>query len=212
MTIFHCPSCRHKYMLKSKPGKTFTCPDCGYRAPFNIVLNAQNNISMKVTNTASTSDYSSQDKTKVALGMQDKTKIVESLTDKTIVDFDPVNDSFGEKTKLVESLQKPAERFLHVTFGNMKGNVKLPLSGQFTLGRNSSDSNAQIKLTPDSSMSRIHAGMRVISQQGKILYQVTSIKNSNPVVLNGIPIGKGQACTLKAGDMMQMGNTKLIFK
>ena len=198
-------------MLKSKPGKTFKCPACGYSAPFNIVLSGQDDLSMKVTNTdnppLSSSSYSDK-----VLSSHDKTRIVESLQGKTTVDTSLAGSDDGEKTKLVLGLQRPKQWVFHVSFGNVKGVINLPSSGQFTLGRNSSDSTAQIKLTPDAAMSRVHAGMRVISQQGQPAYQVTSIKTSNPVYINGITIPKGKPYTLKAGDMLQMGETKLIFK
>ena len=100
-----------------------------------------------------------------------------------------------------------------VTFnGQNYGVVKLPNGKSFTVGRRSSDSKAQIQLTPDIAMSRIHAGMRTVQVNGQVVYQITSAKANNPVFVNAMPIAPGKACNLKTGDKVQMGNTILVFR
>ena len=84
--------------------------------------------------------------------------------------------------------------------------------GNYELGRLSSDSNAKIKIAPDMAMSRIHAGMRTTKINGQIVYQITSVKNENPVYVNNQPVGKGKACSLKNGDMIRMGDTTMVFR
>lgn len=133
--------------------------------------------------------------------MDQKTRVVDSIN--------------GEKTILVPGLQqKRRKAYLQIYFKGMDfGNIGLPDSGFFNLGRRSSDSTASIKLTPDMSMSRVHAGMRTVkTPAGQIVYQITPAKEKNPVFVNGAAVGKGKAFNLKNGDKIRMGETDIIFK
>ena len=133
----------------------------------------------------------------------DKTRMVEGLNQDV-------------KTRLVPGLQtQPQKRavFQMSYQGRSYGVINLPYGNFYNLGRQSSDSKAQIKLTPDISMSRIHAGMRTIqTPQGYVVYQITSAKNSNPVYVNGNPVPQGKSVNLKNGDTLRMGETTLVFR
>lgn len=124
--------------------------------------------------------------------------------------------NFGEKTMLVPGLQQPSNKtaIFNIAYKGVSiGKVVLPQNGNFNLGRRSSDSAAQIKLAPDMTMSRVHAAMRTVrTNDGKINYQITTIKPENPVFVNGVMIEKGKICTLKLGDRIQLGETVLTFK
>lgn len=101
---------------------------------------------------------------------------------------------------------------MQVSFNNHPfSTIPLPF-GNYELGRLSSDSNAKVKITPDLSMSRIHAGMRTIKMNGQIVYQITSVKDENPVYVNNQPIKKGKAYSLKNGDQIKMGDTTMLFR
>ena len=207
--IIKCPNCGFRYELQRRPPATFHCRKCSFTIPFQIVLNEQNsNLSMDVTNSDAnisgdstvvvpTNGSNLGNKTEVvAIPESDHTKVVAGL---------------GDKTKVVPSLQQK-RGMLQVTFNNRPySTIPLPY-GNYELGRLSSDSNAKIKIAPDMAMSRIHAGMRTTKINGQIVYQITSVKNENPVYVNNQPVGKGKACSLKNGDMIRMGDTTMVFR
>ena len=120
----------------------------------------------------------------------------------------------GLKTRLIPELQQKSKGILQVSFQGMSfGTISLPHGNYYNLGRKSSDSTAQIKITPDIAMSRIHAGMRTVkTPAGQIVYQITSVKTENPVYVNGHAIPKGKAYSLKTGDMIKMGETLMRFQ
>lgn len=127
-----------------------------------------------------------------------------------------VTNIVGEKTMLVPGLQTSSIKtatFQIIYKGVKLGDITLPRTGNYNLGRRSSDCKAQIKVAPDMTMSRLHAAMRTVKAvDGKIMYQITTIKPENPVYVNGTEIGKGKICNLKTGDKVRLGETELIFK
>lgn len=203
--IITCPNCGCKYNLTRKPPVTFHCRKCSFTVPFNIVLyENKNSLSMVSTNAEGNSGINIRSISQQTMGgetvVEEKTRVVDSLR-------------LSEKTSLVPGLQQKSKGILQITFkGRNFGTIVLPRGNFFNLGRLSSDGNANIKLTPDISMSRIHAGMRSVSINGQIVYQINSAKESNPVYVNGKPIPKGKAFNLKSGDMLRMGDTTMIFK
>ena len=74
-----------------------------------------------------------------------------------------------------------------------------------------SDSTATLQLAPDISMSRQHARLSVQLVAGKLMAQIVSMKANNPVIVNGKVFAAGQSCTLKSGDSLQLGMTKILF-
>lgn len=83
--------------------------------------------------------------------------------------------------------------------------------GIYILGRKSSDSTATLQLAPDISMSRQHARLAVQTVGGKLMAQIVGLKTNNPIIINGKLYAAGQPCTLKAGDKLQLGMTKIVF-
>lgn len=199
--IIRCPNCGTLFNLTTKPSKTFKCPKCKYSTPFSVVLSDTDNSWDKVTNAEPGLDADNNSQPTTSPG-SDATRIATNV--------------IGEKTMLVPGLQAPTAKraALRLRYRGVDcGIVQLPPSGNFSLGRKSSDSTAQIRLTPDISMSRIHAGMRTLkTQTGLTIYQITSAKVDNPVFVNGQPIAKGKACNLKNGDKLRMGETDIIFQ
>lgn len=83
--------------------------------------------------------------------------------------------------------------------------------GVYILGRMSSDSMATLKLAPDICMSRQHARLAVQMVGGKMMAQIIGLKKDNPIFVNGKIYAAGQPCTLKSGDNIQLGSTRIIF-
>lgn len=189
--IIKCPNCNSLFKLNQKPSKTFSCPKCQYRAPFEAIMK-QNEASVTQP------DHSAPNV--IPTGGSEATKVV----------------NFGEKTQLVPGLQQPIPKTatLNISFKGVGiGKVNLPKSGNYNLGRRSSDSAAHIKLAPDMTMSRVHAAMRTLrANDGSLHYQITTIKPENPVYVNGNMIEKGKVYSLKTGDKIQMGETIMTFK
>lgn len=228
-TIITCPACKRQFNLKHKAPRIFTCPKCSFTTSFTSVLGgaqAPNNDKVPTSDglptqpngygpvpspiqtlPGGTGDSTIVDpsllggKTEIVAGLGGgKTKVVAGL------------GGGGGKTEVIESLQPKKFGFKMVFKGSYPVTITLPTQGQFTLGRKSSDSTANIKLSPDMAMSRVHAGMRVIMLPGGGRgFQITSAKDANPVYVNGMPIAKGQAVNLKAGDKIRLGETELVF-
>ena len=83
--------------------------------------------------------------------------------------------------------------------------------GVYILGRKSSDSTATLQLAPDISMSRQHARLAVQMVGGRLMVQVVGLKDNNPLFVNGKMYPAGQPCTLKTGDTLQLGTTKIVL-
>ena len=216
--IIKCPNCGRRFDLQRQPPITFRCPKCSFTVPFSIVLHEQNAESKSVTTSADdkpvagSGALADSQETQVVSGKS--TRVVDNLqNDKTRV-VDGLNQCV--KTRFVPGLQlQPQKRaiFQMAYQGRSYGVINLPYGKFYNLGRQSSDSKAQIKLTPDISMSRIHAGMRTVqTPQGQVVYQITSAKNSNPVYVNGNPVPQGKSVSLKNGDTLRMGETTLVFR
>ncbi len=188
--IIKCPECGKIYNLKQKPSKNFYCPSCHYKAPFKQIIDysMHSDDFNNRTTVAESTNIDNNEKTRVAI------------------------NTIGDKTMLVPGLQQQKASFQISYKGVKMGTATLPPTGNYNLGRRSSDSKAQIKLSPDMTMSRVHAAMRVMKgPDGNPAYQITTIKPENPVYVNGNEIGRGKICVLKNGDRVRLGETDLVF-
>lgn len=105
----------------------------------------------------------------------------------------------------------------HMVASPLKGKIVLEIlstgdrialaEGQYTIGRRSSDSKANVQIAPDPYMSRLHARLAAKLVGGRFIAQVCTIKDSNPVFLNGKACNAGQPYTLHTGDRLKMGET-----
>lgn len=194
--IIKCPNCSSLFKLNNKPSKNFCCPKCRYKTAFDKVLNSDDSPVTQADHTSAAPVTNAEGGATAC----EATKVV----------------NFGEKTMLVPGLQQSAPKTatLHISFKGVNiGKVDLPKKGNYNLGRRSSDSRAQIKLAPDMTMSRLHAAMRTVrTNDGRLDYQITTIKSENPVCVNGLIIEKGKICSLKPGDRIHLGETVLTFK
>lgn len=216
--IIKCPNCGRRFDLQRQPPTSFRCPKCSFTVPFSVVLHNQKPDPNPVVTSADDMPIAGNntlvDSQETQVISEKPTRVVDNLqNDKTRVVAGLNQDV---KTRLVQGLQpQPQKRavFQMSYQGRSYGVVNLPYGKFYNLGRQSADSKAQIKLTPDISMSRIHAGMRTIqTPQGQVIYQITSAKNSNPVYVNGNPVPQGKSVNLKNGDTLKMGETTLIFR
>lgn len=78
--------------------------------------------------------------------------------------------------------------------------------GRYTLGRDSADSKASVRLAPDKYMSRLHAGISV----GNGSARLTNQSNTSPIVVNGRKLEFGRSVEIHPGDNIQIGATKII--
>ena len=216
--IITCPNCGRRFDLQRQPPTTFRCPKCSFTVPFSVVLHNQKSESKPVSTSTDDMPVAGNktlvDSNETQVINEKPTRVVDNLqNDKTRM-VEGLNQDV--KTRLVPGLQtQPQKRavFQMSYQGRSYGVINLPYGNFYNLGRQSSDSKAQIKLTPDISMSRIHAGMRTIqSAQGQVIYQITSAKSSNPVYVNGNPVPQGKSVNLKNGDTLRMGETTLVFR
>lgn len=77
--------------------------------------------------------------------------------------------------------------------------------GQYTLGRDSADSKASLRLAPDPYMSRLHAGLVVARGKARI----TNQSNTSPIGINGQALKFGHSAYLNNGDNLQIGATDI---
>lgn len=165
--IIKCPNCGRRFDLQRQPPATFRCPKCSFTVPFSIMLHEQNSESKPVSTSADDMPVAGNntlvDSQETQVVSEKPTRVVDNLqNDKTRV-VNGLNQDV--KTKFVPGLQQQPQKravFQMSYEGRNYGVINLPYGNFYNLGRQSSDSKAQIKLTPDISMSRIHAGMRTI--------------------------------------------------
>lgn len=191
--VITCPICRRKFKITGDPNvfknDAFRCPKCGYAAPFSVVLNWNQYTTTKPTSSPQhTSDIANK-----------KTTIATNIP------------APNEKTKISsEDAPSPStEAYLSMPALNRRFKLK---QGNFVLGRNSSDSKADIRLAPDPYMSREQALLRVGRSGNQTICQLTPLKTNNPVYLNGQPISLNTMATLHSGDKITMGKTTINFE
>lgn len=113
-----------------------------------------------------------------------------------------------KKTKVRAGANLEVKAYLTVA-GNGTKYVLTP--GIYILGRQSSDSMASLQLAPDISMSRKHARLAVQKVGGKVMAQIIGLKAENPIIVNDRILPAGQPYTLKPGDSLQFGATRVIY-
>lgn len=122
----------------------------------------------------------------------------------------PNNDENYLKEKPTEIVKKNILHNVILNILNTGDRIAIG-EGQYTIGRRSSDSTANVQLAPDPYMSRLHAKMAAKLVGNKWIVQVCSLKSSNPVFLNGQPCLVSKPYTLRTGDKLQMGNTQIVI-
>ena len=119
-----------------------------------------------------------------------------------------VSQGMHSATKVAPGIGMQSKAYISV-IGN---NARYVLSqGVYVLGRKSSDSTASLQLAQDISMSRQHARLAVQTVGGKLMAQIVGLKANNPIFVNGKMYAAGQPYTLKSGDRIQLGMTRIVF-
>lgn len=198
--IIKCPSCGRRFELRHKAPVTFSCPKCNYRAPFSEVMENEH-ASMMDTPPAFNGGATVQDSRPTeVVNVNDK-------DGKTSVHNVDSQMAGSDKTQVVFKTGH-----LHVMQGNrIVQDIKLG-TGVYTLGRMSSDSTANIKIAPDTYMSRVHARMKVVAGTGSVnQYILTPLKDNNPVYVENREIPYGKSAVLRSGCKIVMGATTVIF-
>lgn len=130
------------------------------------------------------------------------------ITHSEVKDAPQANQGMHYATKVSPAAGTQSKAYITV----MGSNARFVLTqGVYVLGRKSSDSTATLQLAPDISMSRQHARLAVQAVGGKLMAQIIGLKANNPVYVNGKMYAAGQPCTLKAGDRLQLGMTRILF-
>ncbi|MBR2016638.1 MAG: FHA domain-containing protein [Prevotella sp.] len=111
-------------------------------------------------------------------------------------------------TKISQNIGMQQKAYITIIGTNAKFVID---QGVYILGRKSSDSTATLQLSPDISMSRQHARLTVQIVGGKLMAQIIGLKTNNPIFVNGKVYMVGQPCTLRDGDKIQLGMTKILF-
>lgn len=179
--IITCPICRKQYKLTPKDPKTL----------------AQKTFSCP--NCRYTTPFPTLIKELAAPQPVTRSEGIEAST---------LSQKMHSATRVSQNAGIQAKAFITV-IGN---NARFVLNqGIYVLGRKSSDSTATLQLAPDISMSRQHARLAVQMVGGKLMAQIVGLKANNPIFINGKVYAAGQPCTLKSGDKLQLGMTRIIF-
>lgn len=84
--------------------------------------------------------------------------------------------------------------------------------GVYTLGRDSSDSRASLRIAPDPYMSRLQAGLEVSPGTAGTKCRVVGLNATNPVFVNNVRLEPNTGVSLKNGDRLLLGMTKVIVR
>ena len=120
----------------------------------------------------------------------------------------PLYQKMHSATKVSQNIGLQSKAYITVIGSNARFVLN---QGIYVLGRKSSDSTATLQLAPDISMSRQHARLAVQMVGGKLMAQIIGLKANNPIFVNGKVYPAGQPCTLKSGDKLQLGMTRIVF-
>lgn len=112
----------------------------------------------------------------------------------------------GNKTQVADVQKRPL-----LIVESMKRSFRLS-NGEYILGRESSDSQANIKLAPDPYMSRCHARLRVgRTANGEMAANLTAMNSQNDIFINNKRLPVGATARLRPGDVILLGTTKVKY-
>lgn len=94
-----------------------------------------------------------------------------------------------------------------------KSGRSFPLAqGSYTVGRDSSDSRATLKLAPDPYMSRVHARIDVTPVMAGVSVSIIPMNSANDVFVNNARCNPGVPVPLHDGDSILLGMTTVRVK
>lgn len=185
-----CPGCSRKYLIRGTDEvlrrEMFECTHCGLQAPFSVVQDWSLTFSKKKG------------------GTQSKPSQTTSSSE-----HKPEIQDVRHTLVTGRQILKGQRAFLNMPDFNRKLEIH---EGTWVLGRQSSDSSADIRLAPDAYMSREHALLEVKSRDGRMTYMLKALKTNNPVYLNKSRINSSDVVMLQPGDTIVMGRTTIKFE
>lgn len=183
-----CPQCNGRFTLKAPNfqimvPKLFRCPKCGFSVPFGQLMAS---AAIPVQTMRSATPPAAPLHTNIAGAARPS--------------------AAGRKTS-IESSAKLAT--LTVQDTGRKFNLS---QGNYTIGRECSDSRASLQIAPDQYISRLQAQLQVVlSVNGQADCVVVGMAATNPIFVNNVRIAPGQAARLKNGDIILLGMTKVVI-
>ena len=187
--VVTCPGCSHKFKVTGSDEvlrkEMFVCSNCGLQAPFSAVQDWSSMFHGK--NKQKTQKSSPKENSSQVSGFQD------------------------ERHTMVTGRYVHAGQLAFLVIPDINRRIELH-SGAFVLGRQSSDSKADIKLAPDPYMSRDHALLEVSLMNGRQSFKIKALKDNNPVYINNSMIRPSDVVLLQPGDIIVMGRTKIVFE
>lgn len=183
-----CPKCKSRFKItvdsiQKLDGQSFSCPKCKSRTPFAALLPAA----------AVANDL------KTHIGGAAPVAMKTNIQPAAPVGQQPMKTHIathvGPKL-IVQGL----DNTINLTAGN------------FTLGRDSSDSRATIRIAPDMYMSRLHAQLAVTLEGNRWKCIICSVKDENPAYVNSTKVPSKAGIVLQDGDKIIMGTTTVVYK
>lgn len=87
--------------------------------------------------------------------------------------------------------------------------------GKYTMGRDSADSRASLKIAPDKYMSRMQAVIDITQSPNPAVplnVVIQNLSQTSPVYVNAQQLGPGMTMGVKNGDVLLLGMTKVKLK
>lgn len=216
----HCGSTIHMKKKKTQTNCKITCPGCQH--PLNILFDV--NADPQIYSFLSQPIPKAEKAGESAQDSQNETPRPEMPKHKTIYkkhheraryyeDEIPGEDHVKQYSNKSHSRPKLRES-LYITrkkmFGLVSERYKLRV-GETIIGREDDELRSDIGLTGDSSISRRSISINIVADEYGFDYVLKVLNASNPVLLNGKQIFKGEKEFLELGDVITIGHTNLKF-
>lgn len=201
---FQCPRCRAGFSIKNATPaavarQTFRCPKCGHTAPLSQILGGASSPGAHPATQIGGIPGSPKTQIGGAPGIvggmpgTPKTQIAGAMAG-------------GAKTQIAGGAGAPV-----VTLTVMPSGRRIPLpQGVYTLGRDSSDSRASLRIAPDPYMSRLQARLEVMTSQVGPVCRIIGLSPTNPVMINNRPTNQNFGVDLRNGDTLLLGMTRVV--
>lgn len=180
--------------------QSWVCPKCKFTAPFKVIHQWNTMTNSLLAGTLGEAQPQPPappvPPATSRVGNGQETAVAEGPSTKVFVP----NES--DKTKVAHQM------VWQVANGGAR--IAIPLKpGKLIVGRNSTDSPAQIKVAPDIYMSRQHAVLTIMQQGVKMIASIAPNKPNNPVYVNQRMLRMNESAVLNANDTIIMGKTKI---
>lgn len=196
-----CPFCHSQITLRKKKDldeKVFDCPHC--HKTLNVLFH--------VEETPQTYEIISDEE-----AIEKKKKTIYK-NNNTNCESNQHYDLYEDDNK---AEQKPKRRFRgHVFLTHIKWfgliKQKYPLyDGKTIIGRYDLESQSDIAIKGDSTMSRQSVAISIEDENGVFVFKLKVMNATNAVKVNNIQIKEGRSTYLEFGDIIVMGNSKFKF-